>query len=89
MFIDRAERFSEGHQTSAAQAQLHALANQLTGEQYGTLRSALRALSDASAPFKPKHVPAKANVKQPTFAGLPPQQLEDEAAAEQPAPPAE
>jgi hypothetical protein len=89
MFIDRAERFSEGHQTSAAQAQLHALANQLTGEQYGTLRSALRALSDASAPFKPKHVPAKANVKQPTFAGLPPQQLEDEAAAEPPAPPAE
>ena len=31
-FVDRAEKFSRtGHQTSAAQAQLHALANQLTG----------------------------------------------------------
>jgi LVIVD repeat-containing protein len=88
-FVDRAERFSEGHQTSAAQAQLHALANQLDGEQYATLRSALRALSDASAPFKPKHVPAKANAKKPSFAGLPPQ-IQDEAPAEEPAaPPAE
>jgi hypothetical protein len=91
MFVDRAEKFSEGKQTSAAQAQLHALANQLTGEQYATLRSALRALSDASAPWKPKHVPAKANANasKPSFSGLPPQLEQDEAPADEPAAPAE
>ena len=84
-FVDRAEKFSEDGQTSAAQAQLHALANQLTAPQYATLQSALRALSDASAPWKPKHVPAKANVKKPTFTGILPQQEQDEAAADEPA----
>ena len=87
-FIDRAEKYSEGHQTSAAQAQLHALANQLTGEQYAALRSALRGLSDASAPWKPKHVPAKATPAKPSFLGLLPQE-QDEAPAEEPAAPAD
>ena len=87
-FIDRAEQFSKGQQTSAAQALLHALANQLTGEQYATLRSALRGLSDASAPWKPKHVPAKATLVKPSFLGLLPQE-QDEAPAEEPAAPAD
>ena len=88
-FVDRAEKFSENGQTSAAQAQLHALANQLTAPQYATLQSALRALSDASAPWKPKHVPAKASPKHASFQSLPPQEA-DEPAAEEPAgPPAE
>ena len=88
-FVDRAEKFSENGQTSAAQAQLHALANQLTAQQYATLQAALRALSDASAPWKPKHVPAKASPKKASFQSLPPQEA-DEPAAEEPAgPPAE
>jgi hypothetical protein len=88
-FVDRAEKFSESGQTSAAQAQLHALANQLTAPQYATLQAALRALSDASAPWKPKHVPAKASPKQAQFQSLPPQEA-DEPAAEEPAgPPAD
>ena len=81
-FVDRAEKYSEGHQTSAAQAQLHALANLLIGDQYATLRSSLRGLSDASAPFKPKHVPAKPSLTQPSHTGpLPPQ--DDEQVPEQ------
>ena len=88
-FVDRAEKFSEGHQTSAAQAQLHALANQLTGEQYATLRASLRALSDASAPFKPKHVPAQPNLRQPSHTGPLPPQEEQETPADEPAPPQE
>jgi hypothetical protein len=88
-FVDRAETFSQNGQTSAAQAQLHALANQLTAPQYATLQAALRALSDASAPWKPKHVPAKASPKKASFQSLQPQ-VEDEAPApEETGPPAE
>jgi hypothetical protein len=46
-FIDRAERFREDGQAEAASAQLRALANQLKGDQYESLREALRALADA------------------------------------------
>jgi hypothetical protein len=88
-FVDRAEKFSESGQTSAAQAQLHALANQLTAPQYATLQAALRALSDASAPWKPKHVPAKASPKQAQFQSLPPQEADEPAAEEPPGPPAD
>ena len=88
-FVDRAEQFSEKGQTSAAQAQLHALANQLTAPQYATLQSALRALSDASAPWKPKHVPAKASPKKASFQGLPTQVEEEAPAAEEAGAPAE
>ena len=75
-----------GDQTSAAQAQLHALANQLTGDQYATLRASLRALSDASAPHKPKHVPAKPSLKAPSHTGQLPPQEEDAPATEEIAP---
>ncbi len=86
-FVDRAEKYSEGKQTSAAQAQLHALANLLNGDQYATLRSSLRGLSDASAPFKPKHVPAKPSLKQPSHTGpLPPQEEDEPATTEEIAP---
>jgi len=44
-FVDRAERFSTGPQAKAAQANLHALANQLDGERYDDLRAALRGLA--------------------------------------------
>jgi hypothetical protein len=88
-FIDRAEKFSQEGKTSAAQAQLHALANQLTAPQYATLQSALRALSDAQAPWKPKHVPAKASAKKASFQSLPPQEADEPAAAEPAGPPAE
>jgi hypothetical protein len=68
-FVDRAERYSEGHQQSAAVAQLNALANQLQAPEYATLESSLRALADATAPFKAKPNKAKANVKAPSRAG--------------------
>jgi hypothetical protein len=45
-FVDRAERFSEGPQASAAPAQLRALAGQLEGDQYDALRGALEDLAD-------------------------------------------
>jgi len=45
-FVDRSERFADGDQSSAASAQLHALSNQLPGEQYDALREALIALAD-------------------------------------------
>jgi hypothetical protein len=58
-FLDRAQRYAATQQPSAASAQLHALANQLTGDQYATLRASLEALSLTTAPSnKPK--PAKA-----------------------------
>ena len=88
-FVDRAEKFSQDGKTSAAQAQLHALANQLTAPQYATLQSALRALSDAQAPWKPKHVPAKASPKQASFQSLQPQVEDEPAPAEDAGPPAE
>lgn len=68
-FVDRAERYAEGHQQSAAVAQLNALANQLQAPEHATLRSSLRALADATAPFKAKPTKAKANVKAPSRAG--------------------
>jgi hypothetical protein len=68
-FVDRAERYSEGHQQSAAVAQLNALANQLQAPEYATLQSSLRALADATAPFKAKPNKAKPNVKAPSHAG--------------------
>ena len=46
-FVDRAERFRSGPQANAARAQLRALANQLEGEQYDSLRESLIALADA------------------------------------------
>jgi hypothetical protein len=46
-FVDRAERFRSGPQANAARAQLRALANQLDGEQYDSLRESLIALADA------------------------------------------
>jgi hypothetical protein len=48
-FVDRAERFSTGPQAQAAKANLHALANQgqLQGDEFASLRAALRALADA------------------------------------------
>jgi hypothetical protein len=46
-FVDRAERFRSGHQGAAASAQLRALANQLDGAQYDSLRESLLALADA------------------------------------------
>src|SRR5215217_2303676 len=88
-FVDRAEQYSELRQTSAAQAQLHALANLLIGPQYATLRTSLRELSDASAPFKPKHVPARPSLNAPSHTGDLPPQVEDDAPAEEPAAPAE
>src|SRR5215208_5368529 len=88
-FVDRAEQYSELRQTSAAQAQLHALANLLIGPQYATLRTSLRELSDASAPFKPKHVPAQPSLNAPSHTGDLPPQVEDDAPAEEPAAPAE
>ncbi len=47
-FIDRAERFTSGPQAIAAKANLHALAQQLKGEeQFDELSAALEALADA------------------------------------------
>ncbi|HWN22820.1 MAG TPA: hypothetical protein VNP93_12665 [Gaiellaceae bacterium] len=85
-FLDRAERLAAEGKASAAQAQLHALANQL-GDQHAALRSAIRALSDAGAPHKPKHVPAKAKLKAPSHTG--PVQAEESGPKEEPAPQAE
>jgi hypothetical protein len=68
-FVDRAEKYSETHQQSAAVAQLNALANQLTSPQHATLQASLRALADATAPVRPKPKKAKANVKPPSRAG--------------------
>ena len=68
-FVDRAERFSQGHQQSAAVAQLNALANQLGAPELATLRASLRALADATAPFKAKPKKAKANVQASARAG--------------------
>ena len=85
-FLDRAEAFAADGKASAAQAQLHALANQL-GEQQAALRSAIRALSDAGAPHKPKHVPAKPKLKAPSHTG--PVQAEESGPKEEPAPQAE
>ena len=87
-FVDRAEGYSKDGKASAAQAQLHALANQLTGAQYDALRSSLRALSDASAPWKPKHVPGTAKLKAPSERGERPT-LEDDSAPEPASEPAE
>jgi hypothetical protein len=68
-FVERAERYSETHQQSAAVAQLNALANQLTAPQHAALRSSLRALADATAPVRPKPKKAKSNVQAPSRAG--------------------
>jgi hypothetical protein len=76
-FVDRAEAYSKDGKASAAQAQLHALANQLTGAQYAALRSSLRGLSDASAPWKPKHVAGTAKLKAPSERGERPTLEED------------
>ncbi|MPZ87879.1 MAG: hypothetical protein GEU81_07350 [Nitriliruptorales bacterium] len=46
-FVDRAEEFSQGHQQSAAKAQLNAIANQLKGPQYDTVVGALRDLANS------------------------------------------
>jgi hypothetical protein len=47
-FVDRAERFSTGPQANAAKAQLHALAQQLKGEEkFAALSEALEALADS------------------------------------------
>jgi hypothetical protein len=68
-FVDRAEKYSETHQQSAAVAQLNALANQLTLPEHATLRASLRALADATAPLRPKPKKAKPNVQPPSRAG--------------------
>ena len=46
-FVDRAERFSKGHQTAAARAQLRAIAGQLEGDEFDALRGALLDLADS------------------------------------------
>jgi hypothetical protein len=47
-FVDRAERFSDGPQASAAKANLHALAQQLKGEEkFDALGAALEALAES------------------------------------------
>jgi hypothetical protein len=53
-FVDRAEKYAESHQQSAAAAQLHALANQLEGAQFDSLRASLDALSATTKPHKAK-----------------------------------
>jgi hypothetical protein len=68
-FVNRAEKYSETHQQSAAVAQLNALANQLTSPEHASLQASLRALADATAPLRPKPKKANANVKPPSRAG--------------------
>jgi hypothetical protein len=47
-FVDRAERFSGGPQADAAKANLHALAQQLKGEEkFDALGAALEALAES------------------------------------------
>ena len=46
-FIDRAEDFADAGQHDAASATLHALASQLRGPEFASLRAALEALADA------------------------------------------
>ena len=68
-FVNRAERYSEGHQNAAAAAQLRALSNQLTAPAHATLKASLRALADANAPWKAKGPKAKPNLKAPAQRG--------------------
>jgi len=46
-FVDRAERFSQGHQTDAARSQLREIAGQLEGDEFDALRDALLDLADS------------------------------------------
>ena len=46
-FVDRAERFSQGHQTAAARSQLRSIAGQLEGDEFDALRDGLLDLADS------------------------------------------
>jgi hypothetical protein len=46
-FIDRAERFAADGKSAAAKAQLRALADELEGDDFESLRDALRDLADS------------------------------------------
>ncbi len=46
-FVDRAERFSQGHQTDAARSQLREIAGQLEGDEFDALHDALLELADS------------------------------------------
>ena len=46
-FVDRAERFSQGHQTAAARSQLRSIAGQLEGDEFDALRGALLDLANS------------------------------------------